>query len=67
MLNTVRAVVKNGEIHLLESVDMIEGASLLVTILSTEEDQFWLQASENSLDSVWDNKEDNVYEELLQK
>ena len=27
-------------------------------------DDFWLKASESSLDSVWDNREDDVYAEL---
>ncbi len=67
MLDAVRAVVKNGKVHILENINMSEEANFLVTILSTEEAQFWLNASEESLHSVWDNEEDNIYEELLQK
>jgi len=30
-------------------------------------DDFWLKASESSLDAIWDNPEDDVYEELLER
>lgn len=29
-------------------------------------DDFWLQASEASLNAIWDNPEDDVYAELLE-
>jgi len=66
MLNTVRAVVKEGRIELLEKMDLPEGTPLLVTPLVDEPD-FWLQVSEPSLAAVWDNEEDDVYAELLTK
>ncbi len=64
MMNTVRAIVKEGKIELLEKIDIPEGTEVLVTILS-DEMQFWLGASAASLDTVWDNHEDDVYEQLL--
>jgi hypothetical protein len=66
MLNTIRAVVREGKIELLEKVEIPEGTEVLVTPLIDESD-FWLSASESSLDSVWDNSEDDVYAELLEK
>ncbi len=30
-----------------------------------EESNFWLQASQTSVDAVWDNSEDDVYLQLL--
>jgi len=66
MLNTVKAIVKEGRIELLEQVDIPEGTEVLVTILS-DEGEFWLRASESSLASVWDNQEDDVYEQLLKR
>ena len=30
-------------------------------------DDFWLQASQPSLDAIWDNCEDDIYAELLEK
>jgi|LULY01.1.fsa_nt_gb hypothetical protein len=32
-----------------------------------EDDDFWMKASQSSLDKVWDNAEDDVYAELLKK
>ncbi len=66
MLNTVRAVVREGKIELLEKVDIPEGTEVLVTILS-DDTQFWLGASQSSLASVWDNAEDDIYEQLLKR
>lgn len=66
MLNTIRAVVREGKIELLEKVEIPEGTEVLVTPLVDEPD-FWLKVSESSLDSVWDNSEDDVYAELLEK
>lgn len=66
MLNTIRAVVREGKIELLEQVEIPEGTEVLVTPLVDEPD-FWLSASESSLDSIWDISEDDVYAELLKK
>ncbi|CAN5795651.1 hypothetical protein BH24ACI1_BH24ACI1_29080 [soil metagenome] len=30
-------------------------------------DEFWLSASESSLNEIWNNEEDDVYAELLKK
>jgi hypothetical protein len=32
-----------------------------------EFDEFWLPASESTLDEIWNNEEDDVYAELLKK
>lgn len=66
MLKTIRATVREGKIELLESAELPEGTRVLVTLLSDDEDEFWLQASQPSLDSVWNNVEDDVYAQLLQ-
>jgi len=66
MLNTIRAVVREGKIELLEQVEIPEGTEVLVTPLIDEPD-FWLNASESALESIWDNSEDDVYAELLEK
>ncbi len=66
MLNTVRAVVREGKIELLEKIEVPEGTEALVTLLSPDETDFWQKASHVSLDSVWNNEEDDVYAELLE-
>lgn len=66
MLRTLWATVQQGKIELLESAELPEGVRVLVTILPDQESEFWLQASQTSLDAVWDNAEDDVYTQLLQ-
>ena len=65
MLKTLSATVRQGKIELLELSELPEGAKVLVTVLPDEEAEFWLQASQTSLDRVWDNTEDDVYAQLL--
>ncbi len=67
MLKTVWATVRQGKIELLESAELTEGAKVLVTLLPDDEADFWLQTSQVSLDRVWDNIEDDVYAQLLEK
>ena len=67
MSRTLRAVVREGRIELLESVDLPEGTKVLVTLLPDEEAEFWVSASQVSLDNLWDNPEDDVYGELLKE
>jgi hypothetical protein len=66
MMNTVKAIVKEGRIELEEQVDLPEGAELLVTILSDDQ-ELWLVASERSLAAVWQNDQDDVHEQLLKR
>jgi len=51
----------------LEPVELPEGSRVLVTLVSEAESDFWLQASQTSLDAVWNNPEDEVYAQLLEK
>jgi hypothetical protein len=67
MLNTAWAVVREGKIELLEHVDLPEGRKVLVTFLPDEDTLFWLHTSRVSLDVIWDNTEDDVYAQLLEK
>ena len=66
MLSTVWAVVRAGRIELLERVELVEGARVLVTLLPDEETAFWMYASQAALDAVWGNTEDDVYARLLE-
>lgn len=66
MLTTIRAIVREGKIELLEKIEIPDGTEVLVTPL-VDEPEFWLSAGESALNSVWDNSEDEVYAELLEK
>jgi hypothetical protein len=61
------AVVRNGKIKLLSDTPLPEGSKLLVTIFPEEKKEFWLEASQDSLKAIWDNDEDNIYAQLLEK
>ena len=70
MLNTVRAVVHQGKIEVVEPVNLPEGTTVLVTLLPetplTDGDTlFWSRISQGALDTIWDNAGDDVYAELL--
>jgi len=65
MLTTVWATVRQGKIELLELKQLPEGARVLVTVMLDEDAEFWQQVSNESLNAVWDNDDDNVYAELL--
>lgn len=67
MFTTVWAIVREGKIELLEHVDLPEGRKVLVTFLPDEDTLFWLHTSQVSLDVIWDNTEDDVYAQLLEK
>ncbi|HED03438.1 MAG TPA: hypothetical protein ENI60_01575 [Candidatus Fraserbacteria bacterium] len=64
MLKTLWAIVQEGKIELLEHVDLPEGTQVLVTLLPEDETEFWLRTSQVSLDTIWDNAEDDVYAQL---
>jgi hypothetical protein len=65
MLKTLWATVRQGKVELLDSTDLPEGSKLLVTLLSDDDADFWLNSSQMSLDAIWDNTEDDVYAQLL--
>ncbi|NES78431.1 MULTISPECIES: hypothetical protein [unclassified Okeania] len=67
MLKTFWGRVKQGKIELLEPSELVEGTQVLVTMISGDESEFWLQASQISLNAIWDNTEDDIYAELLKK
>lgn len=66
MFSTVWAVVREGRIEPLEPVELPEGSKVLVTVLPDEEAHFWLHTSQASLDTIWNNPEDDAYAALLE-
>lgn len=66
-MNTVEAIVKNGQIVPLVDIELEEGAKVFVTLAGDDDREFWLLASEESLNEIWDNEDDDIYAELLSK
>lgn len=81
MPKTVWATVRQGKVECKEQIEVPDGTRVLVTILpddmaalpevssgiKADETEFWLQTSQASLDAFWNNAEDDVYAQLLQK
>lgn len=68
MLNTLWAVAQKEKIEFLEKVNIPEGTKVLVTVLPEDnESQFWLKTSQVSLNTIWNNSEDDVYAQLLKE
>ena len=67
MFSTIWGIVRKGKVDLLDPVELSEGQKVLITLLPDEDVQFWLQASQKSLDAVWDNSEDDIYARLLEE
>lgn len=67
MLKSFWATIRQGKIELLDSTDLPEGVRVLVTPLPNDEADFWLKSSQTSLDTVWDNIEDDIFTHEYQK
>ena len=65
MSKTLLAQVRQGKIELLKLTELPEGSMVLVKLLPDDETEFWLEASQTSLDKVWNNTEDDIYADLL--
>jgi hypothetical protein len=67
MPKTVWATFSQGKVELSEPIAIPDGTRILVTILPDDENEFWIKASQTSLAAVWDNDEDDIYAQLLQR
>lgn len=65
MQETIRAIVSEGRLEPLDKLSIPDGTEVVVTIVTNGE--FWLDASESSLEAIWENPEDDVYAELLER
>lgn len=67
MLKTLWAIIREGRIEPLEHAALPEGGRVLVTLLPDDQTDPWLQTRQVSLDTIWDNAEDDVYAQLLKE
>jgi len=67
MLSTIWGVVRDGKVEPVDATSLPEGARVLLTVMQDEDVWFWQRLSEDSLKSVWDNTEDDVYAALLKR
>jgi predicted DNA-binding antitoxin AbrB/MazE fold protein len=66
MTTTVEAIYEDGTLFLPEPLPLAERSRVRVTIESGDsEREAWLKLCEQSLTKTWDNKDDDVFNELL--
>lgn len=68
MTTTIEAIYENGKLVLQKPLSLPEHSHVRVTIESGDaEREAWLKLSEESLTQVWNNADDDVFNELLSK
>ena len=73
MSTTVEAIYEDGKLLLRQPLPLAEKAHVRVTVeidngtISDSERAAWLKVSEQSLMKTWDNSDDDVFNELLEK
>jgi predicted DNA-binding antitoxin AbrB/MazE fold protein len=67
MLISHQAVYESGKLKFPNDVDIPEGANVLVTVIGEPKEDYFEKASEDMLDKIWNNKDDDIYEQLLEK
>ncbi len=67
MYSSINGVFYNGSVNILENIKIPEGSKLIITIIDDNEKEFWVSASNENLKDIWNNPQDDIYEELLKK
>ncbi|TAL70674.1 MAG: DUF104 domain-containing protein [Bacteroidetes bacterium] len=67
MLISHQAVYESGKLKLPEDANILDGSKVLVTIIEEPRVEYLIKASEEMLDKIWNNDNDDIYEQLLEK
>ena len=67
MITTIEAQYKQGQVLINNDVIIPDNTTIYVSFKDSTEDDFFLKASESSLENLWNNIEDDIYEQLLKK
>ena len=67
MPKNIWGIVHQGKIETAEPIVFPEGSKVLAIRVSDGESEFWNAAIAQSLKATWDNPEDDVYAQLLEK
>ena len=67
MLKTINGIYQDGKFVIDETIKIPDKTTVFISFLEKNNDDFFLNASEYSLDKIWANDEDDVYEQLLKK
>ncbi len=67
MTMIIEAIYEDGKLILRSPLPLPEHSHVRVTIEPDMEREAWLKLSEESLNKVWDNDADDIFNELLEK
>jgi hypothetical protein len=63
-MQTISGHIEDGKVVLDSPLPEDSSGSVVVCVLSDPEREAWLKVSEDSLMKIWDNEDDDVYNEL---
>jgi hypothetical protein len=64
---TVEALYDDGKLILRQRLPLPDKSQVLVTVESDTERAAWLRVSEQALTETWDNRPDDVFNDLLKE
>lgn len=67
MTTTVEALYEDGKLILRQPLPLPDKAQVVITIESDAERTGWLRVSEQALSETWDNRPDDVFNDLLKE
>ncbi len=65
MLISHQAVYESGSLKLPKDALIPEGSKVIVTVIEEPKEEYFIKASEEMLDKIWNNDSDDIYEQLL--
>lgn len=68
MLKTIKTKYRRGILKVPENFNIPDNSTVFISYAESDEtDSGILQSSESYLDKIWNNNEDDIYEQLLNK
>ncbi len=68
MLKTIKTKYRRGILKVPENFNIPDNSTVFISYTESDEtDSGILQSSESYLDKIWNNNEDDIYEQLLNK
>ncbi len=67
MVQTIQTKFKDGQIIINNDIDIPNDSPILVSYINNIDKELNLKATEISLDKIWNNQEDDIYEQSINK
>ena len=65
MIQTIKTKYNEGQIVFNEELNIPNDSIVYISYNVNSDKDFFLKSSEITLDKIWDNNEDDIYEQLL--